>query len=428
MDHFRYTVVRLIGRLKTLFHAHKNLSLLLIVMLGLGFFFGLRTFHRSGMRDSQTAAKIEVHTQLLKPAPLYKTVTLFGQTAALAKINIINKYPGTISRVDKDLGDTVEAGDILLQQELRDVELQLARARADYRSYEAYTERYDADFNADYEKAKSEYDLKKVNFERYTQLYEKGAVSRLALDQAEQSMIAARAGLRYLTGQKKIDGRPAYVAQRAEQAERRRNSMLLLENQREDMTIRAPRKGTISYRNAEAGSYVPAGTILFTVVDTDSLHVDCTVSEEDAAFLTPDSKVEILVEALGKKYAGTLVFISPDKSRETKNYPVRITLDTADKNLKAGMFARGKLQFLQKDHALFVKKDAIIERNGKQYVFVLGADKKVYRKAVRTGIRNENEAEIAEGLQEGDAVIIDSINRLREGMEVIDLGKKEEGK
>lgn len=428
MEKLRHLVDQTAEKLKTLFQTHKILFLLLIAILGLFLFTGIRALYHSDTRAQLPETNVEVHTKLLEPAPMYKTITLFGQTTALAKINIVNKYPGTINRVDKDLGDIVEAGDILLQQDLKDIELQIARARADYRSYEAYTERYDADFNADYQKAKSEYDLKKLNFDRYSQLYAKGAISKLALDQAEQSMVAAQAGLNYLTGQKKIDGRPAYVAQRAEQAERRRNSMLLLENQLEDMTLRAPRKGIISYRHAEAGSYVQAGTLLFTLVDTDSLHIDCAVGEEDAAFLIPGEKVLVLVEALGKNYEGTIVFISPDKSKETKNYPVRIALDANDKNLKAGMFAKGSLRFLQKDNILFVNRNAIMELNGKHYVFILGTDKKVHRKTVRTGIRNEEEAEIVDGLQTGDTVIVDNITRLREGMDVIDLGKKEEEK
>ena len=51
------------------------------------------------------------------------------------------------------------------------------------------------------------------------QLFQKGAISKLSLDQAELAMVNAQSNLKYLTDQKSIIGRPAYVAERAEQAE-----------------------------------------------------------------------------------------------------------------------------------------------------------------------------------------------------------------
>lgn len=84
------------------------------------------------------------------------------------------------------------------------------------------------------------------------------------------------------------------------------------------MTIRAPRKGIISYRNAEAGSYVAANTHLFTLVDNSSFYIDCLVSEYDAALLKAGETVSANLEALGKKYPGTLTFVSPDKIKIQK--------------------------------------------------------------------------------------------------------------
>ena len=377
---------------------NKPLAFLCIAVLGVLLFSSLKGLIKSPASADRKQLKVEVHTKVLAAEPMYKTVTLFGQTNAAAKIVVVNKYAGMITDVQKDLGDKVSAGDVLAQQDLKDINIQVNRAEADYKSYDAYTERYDATFNSNYQKYISEYNLKKTNFDRYTELFKKGAVSKLALDEAEQQMLSAKANLdsltsqklyegKPLTSQKLYEGKPAYVAERAQRAEQRRNSMLLLENQRADMTIRAPRDGVITYRNAEAGSYVQAGSHLFTIVDNSSLHLDCQVSEYDAALLkTGDAallktgeSVSVLVESLGKKYPGKITFVSPDKSKETKNYLVRVALDKADGQLKSGMFAKGSLRFLQKDKALFINRSAVLELNGKQYAFVLGEDKKAHR-------------------------------------------------
>ena len=408
---------------------NKPLTLCCIAVLGLLLFSFARGFvQKNSAQNERKPIAIEVHTKVLAPEPMYKTVTLFGQTSAAAKINVVNKYAGMITEVKKDLGDKVSAGDVLAQQDLKDINIQINRAEADFKSYDAYTERYDATFQSNFAKYQSDYNLKKTNFDRYTELFKKGAVSKLALDEAEQQMLSAKANLESLTSQKLYDGKPAYVAQRAERAEQRRNSKLLLENQREDMTIRAPREGIISFRNAEAGNYVQAGTHLFTIVDNSALNLDCYVSEYDAALLNTGETVSVFVESLGKKYNGKITFVSPDKNRENKNYMVRVALNKTDGQLKSGMFARGTLRFLQKDKALFVNRSALLELNGKQYAFILGDDKKVHRKPVQSGIRNTELAEIVSGLQAGDRVITDNITRLREGIQVTDLGKKEDEK
>ena len=415
----------------TKYHLQNNqpLALCCVAMLGLLLFSSARGYmQKNSDKSERKPIAIEVHTKVLAPEPMYKTVTLFGQTSAAAKINVVNKYAGMITEVKKDLGDKVSAGDVLAQQDLKDINIQIDRAEADFKSYDAYTERYDATFQSNLAKYQSDYNLKKTNFGRYTELFKKGAVSKLALDEAEQQMLSAKANLESLTNQKLYDGKPAYVAQRAERAEQRRNSKLLLENQREDMTIRAPREGIISFRNAEAGNYVQAGTHLFTIVDNSALNLDCYVSEYDAALLNTGGTVAVFVESLGKKYNGKITFVSPDKNRENKNYMVRVALDKTDGQLKSGMFARGTLRFLQKDKALFVNRSALLELNGKQYAFILGDDKKVHRKPVQSGIRNTEYAEIVSGLQAGDRVITDNITRLREGIQVTDLGKKEDEK
>ena len=417
-----------IPRLRWQLQNNKPLAFLCILVAGFLLFSGIRSLQKDSASANRKQIKVEVHTKVLAEEPMYKTVTLFGQTSAAAKIAVVNKFAGMITEVQKDLGDKVSAGDVLAQQDLKDINIQVNRAEADYISYDAYTERYDATYQSNYDKYKSDYNLKKTNYERYLELFKKGAVSKLSLDEAEQQMLSAKANLESLTNQKLYDGRPAYVAERAGRAEQRRNSMLLLENQREDMTIRAPRSGVITFRNAEAGSYVQAGTHLFTIVDNSSLHLDCQVSEYDAALLQTGEAVSVLVESLGKKYSGKITFVSPDKNKDTKNYMVRVALDKADGQLKSGMFAKGSLRFLQKEKALFINKSAVLELNGKQYAFVLGDDKKAHRKAIQPGIRNAEETEIISGLKAGDRVITDNVSRLREGLEVTDLGKKDEEK
>ena len=131
---------------------NKPLAFLCIAVLGILLFSSLKGLIKSPASADRKQLKVEVHTKVLAEEPMYKTVTLFGQTNAAAKIVVVNKYAGMITDVQKDLGDRVSAGDVLAQQDLKDINIQVNRAEADYKSYDAYTERYDATFNSNYQK------------------------------------------------------------------------------------------------------------------------------------------------------------------------------------------------------------------------------------------------------------------------------------
>ena len=130
---------------------NKPLAFLCIAVLGILLFSSLKGLIKSPASTDRKQLKVEVHTKVLAEEPMYKTVTLFGQTNAAAKIVVVNKYAGMITDVQKDLGDRVSAGDVLAQQDLKDINIQVNRAEADYKSYDAYTERYDATFNSNYQ-------------------------------------------------------------------------------------------------------------------------------------------------------------------------------------------------------------------------------------------------------------------------------------
>ncbi|MBO5254604.1 MAG: efflux RND transporter periplasmic adaptor subunit [Opitutales bacterium] len=359
-----------------------------------------------------------VKTTMVSVESMHKTISLFGKTKAVAKINIVNKYAGTISAVHVDLGDEVEAGEMLLEQDLKDIELKIAEAKAKYGEYHGKALAYETEYNAQLERYKATYELHKTNYERYLKLHELGAVSKLEVDNVKQTMLSSKANYEELAQQVMIDNIPAAVFARMQDGEQKYNDYLLLQNQRADMTLKAPRKGTISFRNAEVGNYVPAGTKLFTIVDNSSVYVDCVVSENDSALLKVGQEVEVDIEALGHEAKGKIIFISPAASDESNGFSVRLALESADANIKEGLFAKSKFNYLQKENTISLNRTAIIEKNGKDYVFVLNKNNKVEQREIKIGIRNDTQVEITKGISAGEWIVTTNLSRLRNGMSV----------
>jgi multidrug efflux pump subunit AcrA (membrane-fusion protein) len=404
---------------KEYFIKRKKIHFTIILILGILLLSSLASKHLLFSNKAKTKIiKPIVKTTMVSAKPMYKTISLFGKTKALAKINIVNKYAGTISAVHVDLGDEVKAGDMLLEQDLKDIELKLAEAKAKYGEYHGKALAYETEYNAQIERYKATYELHKTNYERYLKLHEAGAVSKLEVDNVKQTMLSSKANYEELAQQAMIDDMPAAVFARMQDGEQKYNDYLLLQNQREDMTLRATRNGIISYRNAEVGNYIAAGTKLFTIVDYSKVFVDCIVSESDSALLQVGQEVEVDIEALGHEAKGKIIFISPAASDENNGFSVRLALEGADANIKEGLFAKSKFNYLQKENTIYLNKTTIIEKNGKNYVFVLNKNNKVEQREIKTGIRNDINIEIIKGISAGECVVTNNLSRLRNGMTV----------
>ena len=87
-------------------------------------------------------------------------------------------------------------------------------------------------------------------------------------------------------------------------------------------------------------------------------------------------------------------------------------------NIKEGLFAKSKFNYLQKENTIYLNKTTIIEKNGKNYVFVLNKNNKVEQREIKTGIRNDINIEIIKGISAGECVVTNNLSRLRNGMSV----------
>ncbi len=403
--------------LKKYLKQHKKISLLGVCVLGIA----LLVAGRSLLGQHKPARKIVkplVHTMELTKQPMYRHIKLFGQIKLEARIDIGNKYAGVIDAVHVDLGQRVEAGQLLAQQRLTEAAAEVQKNQARYQEASANAATYDTDYTANIARYEADYRLAKVNAERYEKLYKMGAVSQYERDAMQQTMVNKKALFEELALQRRFANRPSQVYRQEQIAERRYQEYLIAQNKYEDMVFRAPRSGVIVYRNAEAGAYVTAGTKLLSILDDSGYKVDCELTEADASAVSEGAKVQLLVESMGEECRGTVVYVSPDRSRESNKFYLRVRLDEWPAKLKAGLFARGELQLLQKQSTLVLPKASLYDRNGKYYAYVLNAGKKVEQRALVLGVSNEQEVEVLKGLQEGEQVILDNLSRLRAGMTV----------
>ena len=404
-------------KLKVQIQEHKKASLLGICVIGIAAFMAGKSLLLQP-KPVRKAVKPLVHTMQLVKQPMYRNIKLFGQIKPEARIDIVNKYAGVMEAVHVDLGQRVETGQLLAQQRLADAEAEVLKTQAHFQEANANAATYDTDYTANFARYEADYKLAKVNAERYERLYKMGAVSQYERDAMQQTMVNKKALFEELAMQRRFANKPSTVYRQEQVAERRYQEYMIAQNKYKDMLFHAPRSGIVVYRNVEEGAYVAAGTKLLSILDDSGYKVDCDLNETDASAAPLGAQVQLLVESLGEECRGTVVYVSPDRSRESNKFYLRVRLDEWPLSLKAGLFARGEIKLLQKQAALVLPKASLHDRNGKYYAYVLKADQKVEQRALVLGVSNEQEVEVLRGLQEGDRVILDNLSRLRPGMSV----------
>lgn len=177
------------------------------------------------------------------------------------------------------------------------------------------------------------------------------------------------------------------------------------------LVLRAPADGTVLGMHAVPGEIARAGESLVTVGDNQSMWVWADLYERDFARVSAaQSKqpltAEVSVEAFGDHaFPGTVDFISPAMNESSRTVELRIAVANPDRKLLAGMFAEVKV-FLPGDReVLTVPRDAVLDDEGRSFVFVHHHDDYYVRRPVMVAGRSSQQVEVASGLT-GDETVV----------------------
>lgn len=391
----------------------------IVVIVILGIFITFQVKHSMGNQASQNKQlSTTVDVMSVTRTDLIKRISLTGQTVPEAQVDIAAKYQGKVVAVYTDLGQNVSAGQVLIIQDTKDADISVLQNQAAYQQASADVVVNESTFKANYDKAKADYQHALSDYNRYQSLYAAGAISRQQLDVSLQSVADARAALDSLVNQMNSNAVPASIESARAAALKAQHNISAAEKQRDDLVLRAPRSGMIGYRQVEVGSIVQPGQKLLSIVDNSRIYVDCQVSEQDLGALAVGMDVAVQIESLGKTFPGKIIYISPANDTQNQAFSLRIALNNPDSTVRAGMFTRTIINSVLRPSTLVVPKEAVLNKNGKSYVYVINSQNTVEERNVQIGAQGDQMIEILSGLNEGEQIAISNLSRLRSGMAV----------
>lgn len=300
-----------------------------------------------------------------------------GSLEADKIVEMRSETEGIVQRILADEGQRVEAGDVLIQLDAREL-----RAR------------YDA-AAATLARARAETENLRIRVERNEALIEQGAISQQAFDDLQTSFELAKT--------------------RAEEA---RANLALARRLLEKTTIRAPFDGTIGSRSFYIGDLVEYGQLLYTIVDDDTLKAEFSIPERYLEAVKRGSPVTVRVGSLpDERFRGSVSFVSPIVEPESRTLAVKAVIPNPEMRLRAGQFVDVELALRRRQDAVLLPETAIVPRSGQNFVFLVQADT-ARRREVSIGERRWGLVEIARGISAGDTVVIAGQQRLRDGSAV----------
>lgn len=191
----------------------------------------------------------------------------------------------------------------------------------------------------------------------------------------------------------------------------------------DDRMIRAPFSGYLSLRTISEGAIVTSGTPLVTVSDLSRIKLDFTVPETLLASLRPGLPIKAYASAFpGEPIQGTISVIDPVIDPQSRAVMVRATLPNPGARIKPGMLLTVRIETAQRT-ALSLPEAAVLSEGETRYVYTVGAEKKVKRTIVRTGLRDNGLVEVS-GLPANALVVTEGVVKVADGRTVRLVGDK----
>jgi RND family efflux transporter MFP subunit len=175
-------------------------------------------------------------------------------------------------------------------------------------------------------------------------------------------------------------------------------------------TVTAPTDAQVVAVLAHPGDLVAAGAPLAALL-ADARVVEASISEENYAGVAVGQKATVRFLGYGaEKYAATVAAVLPTADPATQRYTVRLDVTIAPEKLVPGLSGEAEVILGEHAAALLVPRRALLG----EYVLVV-KDGRVEQRRVKRGFASLTEAEIADGVAEGELVITDELDKFRAG-------------
>jgi multidrug efflux pump subunit AcrA (membrane-fusion protein) len=330
---------------------------------------------------------------------------------------IVSKISAPVQKFLIKRGSKVHEGQLLAVLENRDLNAAAQDTQGAFSQAEATYETTTAaglpeemqKAEADTQQAKQALDAQEKIYQSRQQLFEQGALPRKELDQSGVDIVQARN--QYSIAKRHLDtlvaiGKQQELKAAAGQLQSAKGKYLGAEAQLSYSEIRSPINGVVTDRPLYPGEMAAAGTAIVTVMDVSAVIAKAHIPQADAALLKIGDKGTLTVPGLDNPVEGKVTVVSPALDPNSTTVEVWLEARNPKQQLKPGTSVQVALTAKTVKDALVVPAAAVITAaDGSSAVMVAGSDGKAHQKAVKLGIRQDDDVQILDGVTESDKIV-----------------------
>jgi multidrug efflux pump subunit AcrA (membrane-fusion protein) len=363
-----------------------------------------------------------VRAEAVKLSPVEEAYEAVGTVHSKTTSLLSSKAVGNILAVHVREGDRVRTGQLLIEIDGRDTRAQLQKAQAGLREVQDAQEEMDQNILAAEsvrEAAEAGRSLAQSTFNRYKALLEQRSVSQQEFDEVRARLKVADAEV--------------------DRAGRMLQALLAKKNQihakqdqvKADITgaqvyvdysrILSPMDGIVVSKQAEVGLLAAPGVPLLTIEDHSHYRLEVSVEDSMLREIRLGTPVQISIDALGpQEFSSRVIEVVPASDPGSRSSTVKIDLFVGKKGiegqsvLRSGLYGRARFPMGQRQ-ILKVPQKAILQRGQLVSVFVIDPSNTIHLRLIKTGKQYGDQLEVLSGLNDGDRIVVEGLERVKEG-------------
>ncbi|HUX44905.1 MAG TPA: efflux RND transporter periplasmic adaptor subunit [Terracidiphilus sp.] len=343
-------------------------------------------------------------------APLSNQLDVAGELLPYQEVELHAKVSGYIRDINVDIGDHVEKGQVLAVLEIPELRAQVDEAQAgvlrsqqDVLSARSGLVRAQADhaaLHAAYQRLKQAAAVRP------------GLIAQQELDDAQAKDSASAA---------QVDVAKADLSAMQQALSVARANHLHYVSLADYAKITAPYTGVITWRYADTGALVQAGTSsagaqpVVKIAQTDVLRLRLPVPASLASYVKIGDPAKIRIETTEEKLTGKIVRTTGELDLATRTLQVEIDLNNAGHKLEPGMYADVTLNIQRTGDGLTVPVQAVDRSKKQAFAYVVDSSGHVQKRELQLGLSTPNRVEVLSGLSNSDRVVVANLSSFNNG-------------
>jgi len=400
-----------------------------VVLIPLPFLFFLNSCEKADTKPAVEEKAYNVQVKAAEKKPLQPFVEAIGTLYPNDEVTVSTEVDGILSDLKAEEGTRVSKGMLLAQIDDTDYLLEVKRAEAtveaaDSRLQQLVTGARPQEIQlakAEIDQSLADLEKRKADRERAKKLFDGQYISAQDWDAARTAYevaVATHQKAKQNLGLVTEGPRKEEIAAARAQLDQSKAALSLARQKLGKTKVSSPLAGVVRLKRVSKGEFVKNGNPLFTIIQSNPLKLRFTLSEKDVGKVKPSQEVLLRVDAFAdKEFKGKVTTIFPSLEEKTRTLMVEALVPNPEESLKAGLFTKVILYTGPPKETVVIPITALLYEEAKIKVFVEDGGR-AKEKSISIGGKYGELMEIAEGLKEGEKVVVAGQQNLSEGVKV----------